>query len=129
MSGFYYLGSPYSKYPDGIAVAFLRACEAAGLLMKAGVAVFSPIAHSHSIASLCEMDHCDHTIWLPADKPLMDAAKGMIVLKLAGWEDSVGLTYELMEFTSAGKPIVFMTPGEVPEELLREVDAGTGAGQ
>ena len=44
---FWYLASPYSKYPEGTQAAFEMACWQAGLLIRAGVPVFSPIAHSH----------------------------------------------------------------------------------
>ena len=54
------------------------------------------------------------TLGLPADQPVMDAACGMIVLELAGWDKSVGLHHEINVFKAAGKPIVFMRLGEVP---------------
>lgn len=115
--GFWYLGSPYSKYPGGLPRAHFLACLAAGRLIRAGIPVFSPIAHSHPISNYADIDPFDHDIWLPADAPIMRAARGIIVLKLDGWAASYGLTKEIEHFAEVGKPVVYMEPGEVPAEL------------
>jgi hypothetical protein len=112
--GFYYLASPYSKHPGGLEVAFRQACEAAALLIKAGVPVFSPIAHSHPIAVAGGLDPLSYDVWLPADRPMMDAASGIIVLHLLGWATSYGIAEEQRHFAAAGKPEVHMMPGQVP---------------
>lgn len=114
---YWYLGSPYSKYPLGLNAAHKAICENAALLIKAGVPVFSPIAHTHPIAIHGEMDPLDHDIWLPADWPLLAAAKGVIVCKLTSWSRSYGLAAEIAAFAAAFKPIIYMEPGVVPEEL------------
>lgn len=116
--GFWYLGSPYSKHPAGIDEAHYEVCWEAGRLILAGVSVYSPIAHTHPIAGHCRIDPHDHCIWLPVDEPMMEAARGLIVLKMAGWAASAGLIYETNFFAERGRPIVYMTPGTVPEELL-----------
>ena len=115
MTGFWYLGSPYSKYPGGRAMAHMEVCRNVALLIKAGVHVYSPIAHTHPVAEFGNINPFDHDIWLPADQPLMDAAKGLIVLQLDGWDNSFGLQCELDEFTQ--RPVVYMEPGVVPEGL------------
>ena len=117
---YYYLASPYSKFPKGRAVAHFLACREAGRLIAAGVPVFSPIAHSHPIAEFSGIDPNDHDIWLPADKPMMDAAGGLIVLKLEGWFNSKGVEYEMAEFRARGLPVVYMEPGQVPLVLQQE---------
>lgn len=118
-STFYYLASPYSKYPDGLEAAFRDVCEQAGLLTKAGIPIFSPIAHTHPIAIQCGMDPLDHTIWLPADFPILDAACGMIFCKMKSWEKSYGMGVEKARFLSQGKPVYDMEPGVIPEALLQ----------
>jgi hypothetical protein len=115
---YWYLATPYSKFPGGLDAAFRLACEAAGLLIRAGVPVHSPIAHTHPVAIACGMDPLDHSIWLPADKPMMDAASGLIVLRAESWERSYGISVEIDEFRDAGKPILFMDPGVVPASLM-----------
>ncbi len=116
---FWYLASPYSKYPLGLTAAHYHVCQEAGRLIKAGVSVYSPIAHSDPIAMASGIDPYDHDIWLPADKPIADAAGGLIVLKLEGWSQSFGIAQEIEWFAGEGKPIIYMTPGEMPTELRR----------
>jgi hypothetical protein len=111
---FHYLASPYSAHPDGMEHAYRDACAAAALLIRAGVPVFSPIAHSHGIAEIGGIDPASHAIWLPADAPMMRAAMGLIVLQLPGWDMSIGVAAEIAEFRLAGKPVRYMTPGVVP---------------
>jgi hypothetical protein len=111
---YWYLASPYSKYAEGIEAAWQHVCEDAALLIRNGVPVYSPIAHTHPIAVHGNIDPYAHDIWLPADEPLMQAAKGLIVDRMQGWEDSYGISVEIAAFTKAGKPIIYMTPGEVP---------------
>jgi Domain of unknown function (DUF1937) len=119
MTGFWFLGSPYSKYPGGLDAAFDEVVRVRGRLVVAGIPVFSPIIHSHPVALDCDIDPHDHAIWLPAERPMLDAACGLIILRMAGWEDSYGLVQERKIFAAAGKPEVFMDPdGPIPEMLL-----------
>jgi hypothetical protein len=106
--GFWYLGSPYSKYPSGPEAAFLCAAAIAAELLKQGVPIFCPIAHSHPLAQYGQIDPLDHKIWLPADRPMMDAATGLIVAQMEGWRESYGLTHEIEVFTAAGKPVLYL---------------------
>ena len=116
----FYLATPYSKYPHGLDAAFRLACEQSGLLIRAGIPVFSPIAHTHPVAMACGMDPLDHKIWLPADAPMMAAATGLIMLRAESWELSYGMSKEREEFEAAGKLIVWMDPGKVPAELCQQ---------
>lgn len=115
---FWYLATPYSKYPDGPEEAFKEASRQAALLVEARVPVFCPIAHTHPVATYGELSPLDHDIWLPADQPFMDAAIGLIVCKMRGWNESYGITHEIKAFEDMEKPIVLMEPGTVPEEVL-----------
>ena len=116
---FWYLASPYSKYPLGITAAHFHVCQQAALLIRSGVPVYSPIAHTHPIAQFGDIDPFDHDIWLPLDRPMMDAACGLIVLKLEGWSRSLGVIAEMKHMAGFGnKPIVFMEPDVVPAVLL-----------
>lgn len=105
---FWYLATPYSGYPDGIEAAFEAASRAAAYLIECGVRLYCPIAHTHPIAIHGELDPLDHTIWLPADGPFMDAAMGLIVVKMKGWEESKGIAIEIKKFGEAAKPILYM---------------------
>ena len=109
MVPFVYLATPYSKFPEGIHAAFLAACEVAAWLIGQTVRVYCPIAHTHPIAIAGMIDPHDHKIWLPADRPFMDAAGGLLVAKLPTWEDSFGIAMEIETFQKAGKPVEFLT--------------------
>jgi hypothetical protein len=108
--GYWYVGSPYSKYPDGLEAAFRQVCRITGALIAEGINAYSPIAHTHPVAVHSGMDPLDHSIWLKADAPLMRAACGLIVCKMTGWEESVGLAHEIEVFEKAEKPVLFLTP-------------------
>src|SRR5688572_29901079 len=108
--GFWYVGSPYSKYPDGLHAAFREVSRITGSLIAQGVHCYSPIAHTHPVAIHSGMDPLDHSIWLAADAPLMRAAIGLIVCKMESWEKSYGLKVEIEEFERAEKPIVYLEP-------------------
>lgn len=115
MRGFIYLASPYSRYSGGTENAFREAAEATAALIGAGHKVFSPIVHSHIIAQAGNFDPLDCAMWLEQDEPFMEAAAGIVVLMLEGWDRSVGVTHEINRFAEMGKPIVLMVPGEVPD--------------
>lgn len=122
-NGFWYVGTPYSRYPGGLEKAFVMACEQVGVLLRAGLSAYSPIAHTHPVAMVCHIDPLDHDIWMPADRPMMLAAVGLVVVKAPGWEASRGLTEEIREFEAAGKPIVSMNPGILPKPFRKaEID-------
>jgi len=121
-SSYWYVGSPYTRYPDGKASGFYIACVETARLLKAGVPVFSPIAHSHVVATAGNMslgdDAASHAAWLKLDELMMAPARGLIVLRMNGWEESVGLKHEIEFFQARSKPIVMMTPGVVPFAVL-----------
>lgn len=118
--GYVYLGSPYSKYEAGHNAAARVVADAAASLMRRGLVIYSPIAHGHAIAA-----HglpLDWAFWKAQCQPLVDAAAGLIVLTMDGWQESVGLQYEIEEFVQAGKPILHVSPRWlVASEVGREV--------
>lgn len=121
---FYYLATPYSRYPGGIEEAFREACKQTALLIQAGIPVFSPIAMTHSVAIVAGLDPLDHSIWMPADKPMMEAAKGLIICKMEGWEESKGVKEEQDFFLSLRKPVFYMEPGIIPiTPLIEAIEA------
>ena len=113
---FYYLATPYSSYEDGIQEAFLDACEQAALLIKAGIPVYSPVAHLHPIAIMGEIDPIDYQV----DRPIKNAAtNGLIVCMLPGWETSTGVSKVIQYFTVRQRPVIYMVPDAVPDCLCR----------
>ncbi len=113
--GYWYLATPYSKYPGGLDAAFNAACKVAAKLIGKGELIYSPIAHTHPIASKSWLDPSDHDIWLRLDEPLMHGAKGIIVAKLPTWEISFGVAFEIDWFTKAGRPIRYLELEEISD--------------
>lgn len=108
--GYWYLATPYTRYPDGIEAAFVCASKAAADLIRLGIGVFSPIAHTHPVGIHGGIDPMDLDLWLKCDAPLMAGAHGLIVFKLDSWETSRGVAHEVEVFGRAGKPIEYLSP-------------------
>lgn len=109
MADFWYLATPYSKYEGGIWLAQMEACRAAAyVIQQQNRSVYSPIAHSHYIAIHGKIDPLDHSLWMAQCKPMMDAACGLIVVKMQGWQESVGIRQEIAAFEAAGKPVEYL---------------------
>lgn len=116
--GYWYLASPYRAYDPGamyktaedrLQAAFEAACRFAARLMDFEVNVFSPVAHCHHIAKFTELSkHSD--AWLQIQKPYMEGAKGLLIGRLPGWENSTGLAYERRHFIWTEKPCFFLDP-------------------
>lgn len=106
-----YLATPYTKYMGGdIERAFIDAAKLAAELLASGLRVYSPIAHTHPLAIHGNLDPLDHSIWLPFDEAMMDAADCLIVAHMDGWEVSYGIAHEVEFFRKAGKPIFDLDP-------------------
>ena len=103
--GYWYLASPYSKWAEGIDDAAHVIAKVAGKLIRQGLPVFSPIAHSHTVARAAAIDPYSHEIWLAADKPIFEGAAGMIVAALPGWRESFGIGEEVKWCREHDKPV------------------------
>jgi hypothetical protein len=118
---FWYVATPYTKYPHGHQAAADEAASITARLMRAGVRCFSPIAHSHAIciAGLQDMQH-DSDFWCDHDEPLLLAAGGLLVVTLEGWKNSSGIKREIDQFIKDIKPIVYWDPTTeaIPEDVL-----------
>src|SRR3990167_3152099 len=95
MNGFVYLASPYS-HPDPAVREFRyrAACRAAASLMRDGMVVFAPIAHSHPIDSEFANPESGE-FWKRQDAPYLNLCTQMAVLMLPGWETSKGVDHEI----------------------------------
>lgn len=105
-----YLASPYSKYPAGIDAACADVAALAGRLIKAGIAVYSPIAHGHAISKAGLIDPFDHDFWLTFDVKMMARCDLLLVAEMLGWQHSAGIGFEIEWFTRAGKPVIYLDP-------------------
>ena len=113
---YYYLATPYSKYPGGPEAAFQMACRQAAILIKAKIPVYCPIAHTHPIAVQNDMDPFDHGIWLPAGVPQP------IVRKIYGEVAKAVATAEVKKMLADGGLIpIGSTPEEFADFLKKDV--------
>jgi hypothetical protein len=103
-----YLAVPYSHEDPAIRQQrFERVSRVAARLMMEGHLIFSPISHTHQMCIEHEMP-TDWEFWQKHCLAFVSASSRMIVLKLDGWELSVGVRAE-MEFASRmGIRIEFM---------------------
>lgn len=106
----WYLATPYSKYKHGIERAFVDAAKLAARLLKKGMSVYSPIAHTHPLAVNGKIDPLNHDIWLPFDEAMMHACCGLLVAHLSGWRESKGIAHEIAFFERMKKPITDLDP-------------------
>lgn len=115
--GFVYLATPYSKFAGGLEGAFKMASQAAAELIRAGIPVYCPIAHTHPIAVHGDLDPLDHRIWLPADTPFLVKAAALVIYEEKGWSESFGIAQEIKFFTERRKPIFRWKPPTLPDNL------------
>ncbi len=104
-----YLASPYS-HPDPVVrqERFDAVCQAAAQLMRRGVAVFSPISHSHGITRFGLPT--DWGFWRQYDTAFLSACRQLWVLMLPGWDTSVGVTAEIQLAGQLNKPVRYLDP-------------------
>lgn len=110
-----YLASPFT-HPDADVRErrFQEACRAAAALMRAGLTVFSPIAHSVPIARFGLPTNWE--FWSQVDRDYLSRCDLLAVLTLPGWRESVGVTAEIEFAREFGLPIVYVAPEELDAE-------------
>ena len=90
-----YLACPYSHEDPAVRERrFQAANEAAGILMRAGLYVYSPISHSHPIAIAGGLP-LDWDYWEGYDREILSHCGALVVLEIAGWRESTGVIGEL----------------------------------
>lgn len=105
-----YLCVPYSH--DSAIIReqrFRAACRAAAKLMAEGKIVFSPLSHSHPIAVQCGLP-TGWEFWEKFDREFIAACTEVVVLRLPGWETSVGIAAELRIAAELGRPVSYIDP-------------------
>jgi len=105
-----YLASPYSHAEERVRVRrYLYTREFVYRQLAKGVPLVSPIVYCHQFARDFDAP-TDAVSWLPLNAALIEAAKGLWVLKLDGWEDSVGVKMEIEKADLLGLPITYKEP-------------------
>ena len=110
-----YLCSPFS-HPDPVVreQRFEAACRATAELMRSGKSVFSPIVSSHP---LCRYGlPLDWQFWQRHDLAFLAMCDEVVVLKLDGWAQSVGVQAEIAAARTLGKPVTFLNVVDAADE-------------
>jgi hypothetical protein len=108
-----YLAVPYTHADPKIRHRrFERVNKVAAKLMKEGHIIFSPISHSHPI-EIEDKTLTGANFWINFDAAFLKCSKKLIVLKLEGWEESVGVAGELKIAKELGIPIEFLSDEEI----------------
>jgi nucleoside 2-deoxyribosyltransferase len=104
-----YLASPYSHPdPDVREQRYRAACRAAAELIQAGHIVFSPVIHSHPLTEFGLPTGWE--FWQRLDLALLERCDELVVLKLEGWEESVGVQAEIRTALELRKPVLHWDP-------------------
>jgi hypothetical protein len=118
MSQLVYLASPYSHDDPAIREQrFHAACAKAAELMRAGVLLFSPIAHTHPIAQFDLPKGWD--FWERYDREYLDVCKALVVLTIDGWATSKGVCAEVCIMRDSGKPVFWLAPNEMVGDIAQ----------
>ena len=120
----HYLASPYTHAdPRVMRERYEHVCQAAALLHRRGMLVYSPIAHSVAVNEYIGSDGA-FAAWRDYDLGMIDRLDGVLVLMLPGWEDSYGVAQELLHTRERAVPVQWVIPelrdGRVAELRLRQ---------
>lgn len=104
-----YLASPYSSPDPAVREArFEAACRQAAEMLRCGIPVFSPIAHTHPIAKYGLP--LEWASWEKYDREFLGMCSEVWVLMLGGWKESKGVQAEIRIAEEMGKPVVLVEP-------------------
>jgi len=121
-----YLGQPYSHADPAVRQwRFDAACRATAALMRAGLVVFSPVAHSHPLTRYGLPG--DWRFWERSDRAMLEACDTLAILALDGWKESVGVGAEIRIAFELGLPVFLIDPARVGIRAENAPAAWTGA--
>jgi hypothetical protein len=108
-----YLASPYSSTNPGLVqFRYTETERVTAELLMYGIPVYSPIVHCHHLATAHGIP-TDAEFWYRYNMRMLSPAKKLLVLKLDGWEKSIGIRGEMDYARTHGKPIMYIAPHEV----------------
>lgn len=104
-----YLAAPYSSCDHRIRERrYEQICFVTAQLIIRGEIIYSPITSCHQIANDYELPS-DANYWLQHDLEFLAACAKLYVLTLAGWENSIGVRYEIEFATEHNIPIEYIS--------------------
>ena len=127
--GIIHIASPHTHADQELREARLLAARVVtGDLIEKGVAAFSPIVYSRSLAESCDTAPVDG--WYEFDLHFLALAEGMTILELPGWESSPGILLELAFAKARDIPVELLGWGEIrpllEEETIRALEKVLG---
>ena len=119
-----YLASPYSKRclirgawdeDLSLSLGFAAAKWVAELSLR-GVTAISPVSQSSMMVSALQrglLDPLDPAFWESWCRPLLHACEAVVVPPITGWDDSVGVWFEVQAALDANCPVYLLREGAV----------------
>jgi hypothetical protein len=113
--GYWYMAGPYS---DSIEERYKQHLDAAAILTRTKLTIYSPIIHYHALAQIYSMP-TDAAFWSEHNRNMLLSSKGVILLCLVNWADSKGVRGELNLSKEKSIPVWALDP---PSYQGTEVD-------
>ena len=111
-----YLASPYThEDPAVISGRYTQTMEFFVKKFREGHMIFSPIIHCHHASKNYDLPG-DLDFWREYNLTMLRPTKELWVLKLPGWEESKGVTWETNEAKMLDIPIEFHDPIKHPNQ-------------
>ncbi len=118
-----YLATPYSHADPAIREErFLAVNKVAARLMQAGHLVFSPISHGHPIQAAGDLP-TDWGYWQRYCEKMLSVCTSLVIVKLDGWKESVGVAAEFELAKKFGLLTVFIDPASSTLETSLDYEA------
>lgn len=76
-------------------------------LLAQKVWAFSPIVHCHELKKITELP-ATHTFWLEYDFHILERCDKLYILRLEGWEQSLGVAAEKKFAEDKGIPVEYI---------------------
>ena len=103
-----YLASPYSHKSEAVREhRYLLTRLFTVKMLQLGKPIFSPIVYGKDMENQIGTDYIS---WKILNDAMVRMCDHFLVLRLHGWEDSKGVTYEIELAKSLGKVITYVDP-------------------
>lgn len=107
---FHYLASPYTHPDPAVMQQRFEAAEAKTAELTAlGMVVYSPIVHFHALALKYKLP-TKFEFWRDINYAMLDAADGLFVLTIDGWQESTGVMAEIDFAERANLSLLYVAP-------------------
>jgi len=116
-----YLACPYSnKNPEVAKARYEFVTIVAGVLMRRGMTVFSPVTHSRPIDMTFEEPE-DWEFWKQQDFDILENCDALCVLMIDGWKESKGVTEEIQFAKEKRIDVCYLEPPYFEYQKYRSI--------